>query len=266
LLGRYMTHELRAPLTAVRTALGLLHMQLATTLDAEQRQVIAIATKNADRLNRLIDDIMDFSKLQAGKLRLSPEPVDPTALVNEAIESLRAWAVSKGVRVVNATEEPPARVWADPGRALQVLVNLLSNAIKFTPPGGKIEVSAVPGRHEHLGTIVFKVKDSGPGIPHGDLERVFAAFEQAAVEGKSAAGGTGTGLGLTLAKAMVELQGGRIWAESWKGLGASFLFTLPTVPSDTSRPVTVYPRKVEVHGLLAGAFRRLNAVVAVLFG
>jgi signal transduction histidine kinase len=145
---------------------------------------------------------------------------------------------------------------------VQVLVNLLSNAIKFTPEGGRIEVSAAPGRDEHLGTIVFTVKDTGPGIPGKDIERIFRCFEQSALGAKTS---KGTGLGLTLAKAMVELQGGRIWAESAQGLGATLTFTLPISRSDTARPVMTYPQRAEYHGLLVNWFRRLNSLMLAIF-
>ena len=262
-IASYMTHELRAPLTSVRSALGILQMQLEQTLDPEQRQILGMALRNADRLNGLIDDIMDFSKVRAGKMNVDSRPADPRDLIQEAIDSLRSWSVAKGVRLVRTgADEPLPRVHADRKRTIQVLINLLSNAIKFTPTGGKVEISASLGKFEHLGTVVFKVKDSGPGIPHQDLERIFRCFEQSALGTKTS---EGTGLGLTLAKAMVELQGGRIWAESWTGLGASFLFTLPILTGDTDKSPAVYPKPVDYHGLLVSMFRRLNSVVAALF-
>jgi signal transduction histidine kinase len=262
-IASYMTHELRAPLTSVRSALGILQMQLEQTIDPEQRQILTMALRNAERLNGLIDDIMDFSKVRAGKMKVDCRPVNPHELIQEAIDSLRSWSVAKGVRLVRTDEdEPLPRVYADRRRAVQVLINLLSNAIKFTPAGGKVEISATLGKFEHLGTVVFKVRDSGPGIPHADLERIFRCFEQSALGTKTS---EGTGLGLTLAKAMVELQGGRIWAESWKGLGASFLFTLAVMTGDTAQPVPAYAKPVDYHGLLVSMFRRLNSVVAALF-
>ncbi|MBI5242998.1 MAG: HAMP domain-containing histidine kinase [Elusimicrobia bacterium] len=262
-LASYMTHELRAPLTSIRSALAILHEQLNSRLAADERQVMTLALKNAERLNSLINDILDFEKIRAGKMTVTLEALRPEELMAEAADSMRAWAVAKGLRLVCAEpEEPLPRVLADRKRTVQVLVNLLSNAIKFTPAGGKVEICAACGRHEHLGTISFKVKDSGPGIPHADLERIFRCFEQSALGMKAS---QGTGLGLTLAKAMIELQGGRIWAESWKGLGATFVFTLPIVQSDMARPVKAYPKPAEFHGLLVNVFRRLNAVVAALF-
>lgn len=262
-LNAYMTHELRAPLTSVRSALGFMAMQLEGRLAEDELTALRLAVKNADRLDRLIDDIMDFSKIRAGKMSMNLQAAGSRDLIAEAIDSLRSWAVAKGVKIVRVDPpEPLPRVYADPSRVIQVLVNLLSNAIKFTPAGGRVEVSAALGRHEHAGTLVFRVKDSGPGIPAGDLERIFRCFEQSAQGAKNS---EGTGLGLTISKALVELQGGRIWAESWRGLGASFHFTLPILPNDLVQPVEVYPKPVEYHGLLVAAFRRMNSFVAAFF-
>ncbi len=259
----YMTHELRAPLTSVRSALGLLQEQLQDRLSRDEKQVLDLAVKNANRLAGLINDILDFSKIQAGKMRLRAEPTDCRLLLQEAWGSLQAWAISKGIRLVRLRGQAPMpRVQADSKRTLQVLVNLVSNAIKFTPAGGKIELSTALGSGEHEGTVVFSVKDTGCGIAPEDLSRIFHCFEQSAAGVKAS---EGTGLGLTLAKAMVELQGGRIWAESWKGVGATFRFTLPIAREDQSRPVVVYPKPAEYHGALFSLFRRLNAFLATFF-
>ena len=262
-LASYMTHELRAPLTSIRSALGILHDQLDGRLASDERQVLNLALKNSERLNFLINDILDFGKIRAGKMTMSLEDARPEELISEALDSMRSWAVAKGLRLVCVEpEEPLPRVFVDRKRTVQVLINLLSNAIKFTPAGRKVEVSAARGRHEHLGTIAFKVKDSGPGIAREDIERIFRCFEQSALGVKTS---EGTGLGLTLAKAMVELQGGRIWAESWQGLGATFIFTLPILQSDMARPVEAYPKQIEYHGLLVNVFRRMNSFIGAFF-
>ncbi|TPW19893.1 MAG: Two-component hybrid sensor and histidine kinase regulator [Elusimicrobia bacterium] len=262
-LGSYMTHELRAPLTSVRSALGLLAINLEGRLTPEEAETLRLAARNAERLGGLIDDVMDFTKSRAGRVEVSCEALVPEALLDEAVESLRSWAVAKGVRLGRAAaEEPLPRIWADRRRTVQALTNLLSNAIKFTPAGGRVELSARLGRHHHQGTVQFRVKDTGPGIPAKDLERVFRCFEQSALGMKAS---SGTGLGLTLAKTMVELMGGRIWAESWPGLGATLCFTLPLVAPCAAKPVQAYPKPLEVSGLLVTLAKRLNSVVAALF-
>ncbi|MBI4387029.1 MAG: HAMP domain-containing histidine kinase [Elusimicrobia bacterium] len=256
----YLTHELRAPLASIHAALAILQEQLQDTLTADQERTLSLAAKNTDRLAALINDIMDYSKIRAGKLRFKPEPVAARTVILEATDSLMSWAIAKGVRLLRVPEEEPLpRIQADAGRIVQVLVNLLSNAIKFTPPRGRIEVSARPGRHEHAGTVVFSVKDTGPGVAREDREVIFQRFEQAACGKKFS---EGTGLGLTLAKALVELQGGRIWVESWKGLGSTFKFTLPVADSDVLKPVKPYPPRIEYHGLLIQLLRRMNSVLA----
>lgn len=262
-LSAYMTHELRAPLTSIRSALGILETQLNDRLGAEETQVLQMAVRNADRLNILINDIMDFTKVRAGKLTMEVGPVQPEEILQEAIDSLRSWAVAKGIRMFRVeNDEPLPLVLADRRRTIQVVTNLLSNAIKFTPQGGQIEVSARQGAYEHIGTIVFRVKDSGPGIAPSDIKKIFKTFEQSALGLKT---GKGTGLGLTLSKAMVELQAGRIWAESWKGLGATFLFTAPIFQGDITSPVRAYPQRIRFSGIFANLYKRINSIVTALF-
>ena len=222
----YMAHELRAPLTAINLTLELLREQLEGRLQPDERQILNIALKNSDRLGSLINDIMDFSKLQAGKITLQTRLEDPNAMIDETIEGLKAWAVSKEVRLFCSSEgELLPQVMVDGRRIGQILTNLISNALKFTPAGGSIAVSAARGRRENAGMVVFAVKDTGCGIPAGDFEKIFRSFEQSS-NVKSA---EGTGLGLTLAKAMVELHGGRIWVESVQGMGSTFYFSIPFV-------------------------------------
>ena len=262
-VASYMTHELRAPLTSVRSALSLLDMNLEGRLSTDEKETLRLALRNAERLGGLIDDIMDFAKLRSGKMEVSCEALEPHSLLDEAAQSLSSWALAKGVKLVKADpSEPLPRVWADRRRVVQVLTNLLSNAIKFPPAGGRVELSARLGRYQHAGTVQFRVKDTGPGIPAEDLEKVFRCFEQSALGAKCS---QGTGLGLTLARTMVELMGGRIWAESWPGLGATLSFTLPLVADNSRRAVVAYKKPLEMGGLLVGLTRRLNSFVAALF-
>lgn len=257
----YLTHELRAPLTSVFSALSLLSEQSRPKLDKQERAILDMAVKNTERLAGLINDVMDYSKIRAGKMELHRAACSSNGLIQEAVFTLKAWSITKGVRLVRVMpEEPLARVNADPLRIIQVLTNLISNSIKFTPIGGRIEVSAKLGRHEHKGMIVFTVKDSGCGIPPEDADRVFACFEQSAATGKKAS--HGTGLGLSLARSMVNLHGGEIWMESWPGLGSTFRFSLPICPQDQIRAPKAESKPLEYHGLLVDAFRRVNAFLA----
>lgn len=265
-----LSHELRAPLASVHSALSLLQERLGGKLGREELDILSLALKNTERLSGLIDDILDYSKLQAGKMALALEATSPRAVIQESMDSLKAWSLTRGVKLLRAPEsEPLSRVLADPKRVVQVLTNLLSNAVKFTQAGGKVEISAAAGRHEHAGTVVFSVKDTGCGIPPLALERLFRPFEQAAraaaPRGPCPPGSDwdrGTGIGLALAKSMVEMQGGRIWAESWRGLGSTFRFSLPIHPRDLPRPMRVYPQPIRYHGLLISVFRRLNVFLS----
>ena len=225
----YLTHELRAPVTSIRLGLEILQEQIVGRLAADEMQMLNIAIKNTNRLQGLVDDILDYTKIMAGKMSLEKAPCDARLLVCEAIESMQAWAISKGVKLVKDEGEPLPRIIAEPRRIVQVLTNLLSNAIKFTPSGGKITVSVREGEGDHLGTLIVKVQDSGPGIAQKNLVKIFDAFHQSIEHGKQ---GEGTGLGLTLAKSMILLHGGRIWAESRPGRGAAFYFSVPILPED----------------------------------
>ena len=257
----YLTHELRAPVTAIRLGLEVLAEQVEGRLEADEKQMLTLAIRNTQRLEGLVDDIMDYAKIAAGKMAIIKQACDARALVDEAADALRAAATAKGVKLIKDIDPLLPRCAAESRRVVQVLINLLSNAIKYTPARGTVTVSVCEGRREHHGTLLFKVKDSGCGIAPEELEKVFGMFEQAShTKVRQTAG---TGLGLTLARAMVELHGGRIWAESWKGGGATFCFTIPIAPIDLARPVEVYARPLEFHGLIAEFGRRFNAVLAL---
>jgi signal transduction histidine kinase len=257
----YLTHELRAPVTSIRLSLEILQEQVTRKLESDEKQMLSLAIQNTARLEGLINDIMDYSKIVAGKMTLSREPCDARALIGDAVDAMRALALAKGVKLAKEVEAGLPRISAEARRVVQVLTNLISNAIRFSPARGTVTVSVKAGRYEHAGTLVFRVKDMGCGIPAEDIEKVFDMFAQSATGGQKQAGGTG--LGLTLARTMVELHGGRIWAESWKGAGASFYFTIPVAVEDMARRIEPYPKPLEYHGLLVDIYRRINAVLAL---
>jgi signal transduction histidine kinase len=257
----YLAHELRAPVTSIRLGLEILSEQIEARLQPDEKQMLALAVRNTQRLEGLVNDIMDYSKIAAGKMSILKAPCEARALIDDAADALRAAAVAKGVKLVKDVSPLLPRVAAEDRRVVQVLINLLSNAIKHTPNRGTVTLSASEGRYEHQGTVVFKVKDTGCGIAQDELEKVFGMFEQASVSNTRKT--EGTGLGLTLARAMVELHGGRIWAESWKGCGATFCFTIPVAHVDMVRPVPVYAEPLQFHGLLADFSRRFNAFLAL---
>jgi len=218
-----VSHELRTPMTSVRGALGLLLGGIAGDLPEEARRLLEIAQHNADRLIRLINDILDISRIEAGKLEIHREPLSLSEAVQRAVAELDTFASQHGVRVnMELAADLPAAM-ADADRVEQVLVNLLSNAIKFSGRGSTVTVSmGVDGPH-----VWVRVADQGPGIPEDQLYRIFEKFYR--VNSGAARKAPGTGLGLAICKAIVEAHGGRIWVESEVGKGAAFTFTLPAV-------------------------------------
>jgi signal transduction histidine kinase len=213
-----VAHELRTPLTSLRMALHLCLEESAGALTGPQQQLLAGARVDGERIQALADDLLDLSRLQAGRLEMELETVPTWDLVEGVEDAHRAAAEAKGVTVVHELlpDCPPVR--ADRDRAALVLANLLSNAIRHTPAGGRIVLGA-----EREGTAVrFEVTDDGEGIPAEFLGRVFDRFFR--VPGRPA---RGTGLGLAIAREIVQAHGGRIGVTSDPGRGSRFWFTLP---------------------------------------
>ena len=213
----FVSHELKNPLTSIRGFAQ--QMRRRGEYSAEALDVILV---QADRLDRLIDDLLDVSRLEAGRLRLRPRDVDLNVLVGQAVEQARALTRLHALTVVS--NGPVVGRW-DADRLEQVMQNLLSNAIKYSPDGGEVLVEV--GRREDEARVT--VSDEGIGIEPDQLERVFERFYRA--EDERAHGAQGMGIGLYVTRALVEAHGGRIWAESEAGRGSTFGFTLPlTVP------------------------------------
>ena len=237
-----VSHELRTPLTSIRGALQLVVGRPQQPELAERtRELLEISLKNSERLIRLINDILDISKIEQGSLQLRRTSLDPLELCQSAVQEVEAIAAGRNVTLnINAAGTLPA-ISADHDRALQVMTNLLSNAIKFSEPGQAVELSAVQG-----GTMMyFAVRDRGRGIAPEDHERIFEKFHQLDSSLTRKVGGTG--LGLAICKALVAEQGGRIWLDSALGKGATFTFTLPVegqekpaaAPGERSQPTVL---------------------------
>ncbi|MCM2266597.1 MAG: cell wall metabolism sensor histidine kinase WalK [Elusimicrobiales bacterium] len=217
-----MTHELRSPLTSIKAALEIMGREAGAPTESA-RGILNTAIRNTERLNSIITDILDFSKLQSGKMVFHQEGAAAGDIVREAAEAMRAWTTSKGI-TLNVNVEPGVQhVYADKRRTVQVLINLVSNAIKFTPQGGTIEISADAGKEALSGFSFFSVKDTGCGIKKEDQGKIFEKFVQVASGEKVG----GTGLGLSITKAMVVMQGGRITLESEPGKGSTFRVGMP---------------------------------------
>lgn len=255
----HLTHELRAPVTSIRLGLEILAEQISQRITSHEKYMLSLAIRNTHRLEGLVNDIMDYSKVAAGRMTVNKEACESRALVDEAFDAMQASATAKGIRLLKDVDPLMPRCAAEGRRIVQILVNLLSNAIKNTPTRGRVTISVREGNGEHLGTLLFKVRDTGCGIAPENLSKVFHMFEQADTGRRVG----GTGIGLSLSRAMVELHGGRIWAESWVNVGSVFYFTIPIAPVDMARPVEVYAKPVEVTGLLADVSRRFNAFLAL---
>lgn len=226
-----MTHELRSPLTSIKAALELMSRDVAK--EAAGRGILNTAIRNTERLNSIITDILDFSKLQSGKLIFHKEGAEAAEIAKEAVDSMKAWATSKGINLSVNCEPGVPNIYADKRRTIQVLINLISNSIKFTPQGGNITVSADAGKEALSGYSFFSVTDTGCGIKKEDQAKVFEKFVQVAAGEKVG----GTGLGLSITKAMVILQGGRISLDSEPGRGTTFRVGMPIYRGQAEEPV-----------------------------
>ena len=215
-----VSHELRTPLTAIKEGIGIVLDGSAGGVNEEQADFLGTAKNNVDRLARLINDVLDFTKLSAGRMQLKLAEDDVGGVVEEVARIQNNVAVSKGLYIKTDVKPGVPRIGFDRDRIIQVLTNLVSNALKFTEKGGVILRAELKGD-----MVVISVEDTGLGIRKEDIEKLFAEFQQLEAATKRAKGGTG--LGLAISKEIVELHGGRIWAESEEGKGSAFSFTLP---------------------------------------
>ncbi|HTU01658.1 MAG TPA: ATP-binding protein [Candidatus Sulfotelmatobacter sp.] len=229
-----VSHEVRTPLTAFRLSLDNLLDGVVGELDPKIRAYLVRLRNTADRLQRLIADLLDLAKLEAGRMELKRCRVRLRDLLEEAADTLRPAALAKGLVLEVEPSLPEEAVWADPEKLMQILVNLIGNAVKFTETG-RIGVSAALVRREDGSALApglqscwaeIAVTDTGEGIPASECHLVFAKFFQAKRGSRS---DHGIGLGLSLAKHLVELHGGRIGLESEVGRGSRFAFSLPLV-------------------------------------
>jgi signal transduction histidine kinase len=214
-----MSHELRTPLNAIIGFSEVLHEQMFGELNERQLAYVADVLAAGKHLLELINDVLDLAKIEAGRMELVLSDVAITDLLRSAVSMHSERADRAGIALGLTTDPAEISIAADERRVRQIVFNLLSNAVKFTPADGRVDVSA---RLDN-GQVEFAVADTGPGIPADDLETIFEEFEQAD-EGRKA---EGTGLGLPLSRRLVELHGGRLWAESEVGCGSTFRFTLP---------------------------------------
>jgi signal transduction histidine kinase len=212
-----MSHELRTPLNGILGASELLGQELFGPLNPKQAEYVGDIRQSGTHLLSLIDDVLDLSRIEAGQFEPKLEAIDATSLMQSCAAVVRGLASSKSLNFDLVPPEEPITLRVDERRMTQVACNLLSNALKFSPTGGKVVFRGWREKSE----AVFLVEDEGPGISADVQDRIFDQFFRVASDHE------GTGLGLPLAKQLVELQGGRIWLDSAPGRGARFYFALP---------------------------------------
>jgi signal transduction histidine kinase len=209
-----VSHDLRNPLSSILTSVAILDK---TTDDERVQKFAQTISRSAARMDRLIRDLLDFAQIQSGALTVEREVNDSESLIHDTVELLRPLAEQKQLRL-ETQSDGDLDVSCDRDRILQVLSNVVSNAIKFTPEAGSVTLRVARSG----GNAEFSITDTGPGIPAPELAHIWERFWQGTKRGRGS-----VGLGLSIAKALVEAHGGSIWAESRLGLGTTIHFTLP---------------------------------------
>jgi diguanylate cyclase (GGDEF)-like protein len=216
-----VSHELRTPLAITREGLNLVIDQIPGPINEKQRKVLLTGKQNIDRLNKIIDDLLDISKIEAGKMEVKRGFADLRKVLEELIESYQTVVAHKHIQLSAQFPEEKVFLYIDADKVIQVMNNLLNNAYKFTPENGSVTVHMVIRESDAM----ISVEDTGPGISPQDMEKLFGKFQQF---GRTHGPGLkGTGLGLAISKSLVELHGGSIWVQSEVGKGTAFHFTLP---------------------------------------
>ncbi len=221
-----VSHELRTPLFAIAAALEILLQDMYESLSDPMKQLCDVMRNNIERLRRLIENILNFSRLENGTLHIKPRELDLSNLIKETTAGLAPLFARREIDFVFETNPSPftTRFTADPEQIQHVLINLLGNAIKFTPEKGKVGIKL----EDQGNDIRICVWDTGPGIDQHDQKRIFDRFYQ--VDGSSTRETGGTGIGLSIVKAVVEMHGGNAWVESELGKGSQFYISLPKQP------------------------------------
>jgi len=218
-----MSHELRTPLNAIIGFSEVLAQGMFGAINEKQTEYLRDILESGQHLLSLINDILDLSKIEAGRMELEPADFDLPSAIDNALILVRERASRRGIRLGSTIGKGLGMIGGDERKVKQVLLNLLSNALKFTPEGGQIDVAA----RLHDDRAEVSVADTGVGIAPADQDAVFEEFRQVGTADKKA---EGTGLGLTLSRKFIELHGGRIWVTSQVGVGSTFTFTLPVRP------------------------------------
>lgn len=213
-----VSHEFKNPLAVIRESMKLLLDDLAGKVNPDQKEILEMGKRNAERLMRLASDLLDLQKIEAGMMVLRKEKIAVDALVGEVIQNFEIELFKKRLHLQKEIQANGGCLFGDRDKLTQVFINLLSNAIKYTPEGGNIVVKLEGNEKE----IRFEIADSGQGIPEGQREMIFNKYTRLMTEKQE-----GTGLGLAIVKEIVELHKGWVWVESEPGKGSRFIFTMP---------------------------------------
>ncbi|HSP87542.1 MAG TPA: ATP-binding protein, partial [Ignavibacteriaceae bacterium] len=212
------SHELKTPLSSINLSLKLLEDKRIGELSSEQKEIINSLRSQSNRLSRVINELLDYSQIETGNIRLKFSPVKPEDIIELGVTALVMQAAEKNIELETEIEDNLPEVNADLEKVVFVLINLLNNAIRYTNKGDNVRILA----NKNNGEIRFSVIDNGPGISKEDQEKLFQRFTQVGKKTRQ-----GWGLGLAISKEFIQAQGGKIWVESEEGKGSKFIFTLP---------------------------------------
>jgi signal transduction histidine kinase len=229
-----VAHELKTPLACIKTSVDMLVSGRTGNLVESQRRFVELAARNVDRLQRILGDLLDLSRIEAGRLEIENERLDLPALLADLAAGHRVGTEAAGLDLVLEVEPGLGALWTDGHRVAQVVSNLVSNATKFTPPGGRIRV----GARGAGGNVEVWVADTGVGLSEEDQRRVFERFYQARA-GRTLK--TGTGLGLAISQHLCRCLGGELRVESRAGEGSRFSFSLPSSPGHAEPALSGQP-------------------------
>jgi PAS domain S-box-containing protein len=247
-----LSHELKTPLTSAREFISIVMDGLAGPLAETQFDYLRIAKESCNQLRVCLNDLLDSTRLETGKLRIELKPASLGHLVHQVISMMNPVAARKGIRLSKQVQRGVPDVLMDENRITQVITNLLNNALKFTPEGGKISIR-VAEASDRSDFVQVAVTDTGRGIPREQVERIFDRLYQ--IQTGDASTGQGIGLGLYICRELVDLHGGHIWAESELGQGSTFTFELPKQPQVKQTTVLVVDDDPTLREVLRGVLQ-----------